>query len=180
MIGLIVFDFGDEALVDVPAQKNLNRYALISALALRDFSAGKNPRSESSSPARFHISTRQFDFTTCWERTTCTSLGPGHIAESLGKPMGLRLFAGQGAARLDYHELSYFKQTPSLRETGFREAYDYYQDLYNHAQFAALYLDNQFPLRFDGEDVSIYEAYARKGGVFDTATPPVRISHLSR
>jgi len=73
------------------------------------------------------------------------------------------------------------KQRPSLRETGFRPAYDYYQDLYNQAQFAALYLDHQVPLRFDGEDVSIYEAYARKGGgVLDPAPPAVRISHLSR
>ena len=45
MIGLIVLDFGDEALVDVPAQKNLNRYALNTALSLRSLAAGKKPDS---------------------------------------------------------------------------------------------------------------------------------------
>jgi hypothetical protein len=42
-----------------------------------------------------------------------------------------------------------------------------------------LYLDNQVPLRFDGEDVFIYEAYARKDGVLGGPAPAVRISHVS-
>ena len=65
---------------------------------------------------------------------------------------------------------------PSLRETGFRQVSDFYQDLYNQSQFAALYLDNQVPIRYGGEDVTIYEAYARKGGVFDPAIAASSIS----
>jgi arabinofuranosyltransferase len=181
MIGLIVFDFGDEALVDVPAQKNLNRYALISALALRDFSAGKNPTvgiflagtiPYFNPSIRFHDMLGKNDLHIA--RTRAHSGEPGHnrwdYDYSLDK------------VQPDLIITSYpiLKQTPSLHETGFRQAYDYYQDLYNQAQFAALYLDNQVPLRFDGENVYVYEAYARKGGVFDPATPAVRISHLSR
>ena len=71
------------------------------------------------------------------------------------------------------------KQKPSLREIGFRQVSDYYQDLYNQSQFATLDLDNQVPIRYGGEDVSIYEAYARKGGVFDPAIAAIRISHLA-
>ena len=180
MIGLLVFDFGDEALVDVPAQKNLNRYALIAALDLRDLSAGKNPivgiflagTIPYFNPSiRFHDMLGKNDFHIA--RTRAHSGEPGHnrwdYDYSLDK------------VQPDLIITSYpiLKQRPSLRETGFRQTYDYYQDLYNQAQFATLYLDNQVPLRFDGEDLYIYEAYARKGGVFGSAQPTVRISHLS-
>jgi len=180
MIGLIVFDFGDEALVDVPAQKNLNRYALITALALRDLSAGKKPTvgiflagtiPYFNPSIRFHDMLGKNDLYIA--RTRAHSGEPGHnrwdYDYSLDK------------VQPDLIITSYpiLKQRPSLRETGFRQTYDYYQDLYNQAQFVALYLDNQVPLRFDGEDVYIYEAYARKGGVFGAAVPAIRISHLS-
>jgi hypothetical protein len=180
MIALLVFDFGDEALVDAPAQKNLNRYALLTALDLRDLSAGKNPTVGiflAGTIPYFNPSIRFHDM-----------LGKNdlHIAQT-------RAHSGEpGHNRWDYDYsldkvqpdliiTSYpiLKQKPSLRETGFRPAYDYYQDLYNQAQFASLYLDNQVPLRFDGEDVYVYEAYARKGGVFDPGPAPLRISHLS-
>jgi hypothetical protein len=180
MIGLLVFDFGDEVLVDVPAQKNLNRYSLIAALDLRDLSAGKNPivgiflagTIPYFNPSiRFHDMLGKNDLHIA--RTRAHSGEPGHnrwdYDYSLDK------------VQPDLIITSYpiLKQRPSLRETGFRQTYDYYQDLYNQAQFATLYLDNQVPLRFDGEDLYIYEAYARKGGVFGSAQPTVRISHLS-
>jgi arabinofuranosyltransferase len=180
MIGLIVFDFGDEALVDVPAQKNLNRYALLTALALRDLSAGKNPTvgiflagtiPYFNPSIRFHDMLGKNDLHIA--RTVPHSGEPGHnrwdYDYSLDK------------VRPDLIITSYpiLKKSPSLRETGFRQTYDYYQDLYNQAQFVALYLDNQVPLRFDGEDVYVYEAYARKGGVFGAGIPAASISHLS-
>jgi arabinofuranosyltransferase len=180
MIGLIVFDFGDEALVDVPAQKNLNRYALLTALALRDLSAGKNPTvgiflagtiPYFNPSIRFHDMLGKNDLHIA--RTMPHSGEPGHnrwdYDYSLDK------------VQPDLIITSYpiLKKSPSLRETGFRQTYDYYQDLYNQAQFVTLYLDNQVPLRFDGEDVFIYEAYARKDGVLGGPAPAVRISHVS-
>jgi arabinofuranosyltransferase len=180
MIGLIVFDFCDEALVDAPAQKNLNRYALLTALALRDLSTGKNPTvgiflagtiPYFNPSIRFHDMLGKNDLYIA--RTRAHSGEPGHnrwdYDYSLDK------------VQPDLIITSYpiLKQRPSLRETGFRQTYDYYQDLYNQAQFVALYLDHQVPLRFDGEDVYVYEAYARKGGVFGSAIPPVSISHLA-
>jgi hypothetical protein len=180
MIGLIVFDFGDEALVDVPAQKTLNRLALNTALALRDLSAGKNPTigiflagtiPYFNPSIRFHDMLGKNDLHIA--RTSAHCGEPGHnrwdYDYSLEK------------VQPDLIITSYpiLKQKPSLRETGFRQTYDYYQDLYNQAQFAALYLDNQVSIRFDGEDVYIYEAYARKGGVFGSAVPAVPVSHVS-
>jgi hypothetical protein len=180
MIALLVFDFGEEALVDAPAQKNLNRYALLTALDLRDLSAGKNPTvgiflagtiPYFNPSIRFHDMLGKNDLHIA--QTKAHSGEPGHnrwdYDYSLDK------------VQPDLIITSYpiLKQKPPLRETGFRPAYDYYQDLYNQAQFASLYLDNQVPLRFDGEDVYVYEAYARKGGVFDPPPPPLRISHLS-
>jgi hypothetical protein len=179
MIGLLAFDFGDEALVDVPAQKNLNRYALLTALDLRNLSAGKRPTvgiflagtiPYFNPSIRFHDMLGKNDLHIA--KTRAHSGEPGHnrwdYDYSLDK------------VQPDLIITSYpiLKQKPSLRETGFRLASDYYQDLYNQAQFVALYLDNQVPLRFDGEDVYVYEAYARKGGVFDPPTP--RTSDVSR
>ena len=181
MIGLIVLDFGDEAMVDVPAQKSLNRYALITALSLRDLSAGKNPTvgiflagtiPYFNPSIRFHDMLGKNDLHIA--RTRPHSGEPGHNRWDYDYSLNI--------VRPDLIVTSYpiLKQKPSLRATGFRRATDYYQDLYNQSEFAALYLDNQVPIRFDGEDVYIYEAYARKGGVLDTAaTPPNRISDLS-
>jgi len=180
MICLVVLDFGDEMLVDVPAQKNLNRYALLTALSLRDLSAGKDPTvgiflagtiPYFNPSIRFHDMLGKNDSHIA--RTRPHSGEPGHNRWDYDYSLN--------TVQPDLIVTSYplLKQTPSLRETGFRRAYDYYQDLYNQSEFAALYLDNQVPLRFDGEDVYIYEAYARKGGVFDPPPPPMRISHLS-
>ncbi len=36
----------------------------------------------------------------------------------------------------------------------------------NQKQFADLYLNNQIPLKFGGEDVHFFEAYARTDGAF--------------
>jgi arabinofuranosyltransferase len=180
MISLLVFDFGDEALVEVPAQKNLNRYALLTALSLRELSAGKTPTvgiflggtiPYFNPSIRFHDMLGKNDLHIARTRAHCGE--PGHNRWDYDYSLGV--------VKPDLIITSYpiLKQKPSLRETGFRQVYDYYQDLYNQAQFAALYLDHQVPLRFDGEDVYIYEAYARKGGAFDPATPALRISHLA-
>ena len=180
MIGLVVLDFGDEALVDVPSQKNLNRYALNTALALRDLSAGKNPTvgiflagtiPYFNPSIRFHDMLGKNDLYIARTRAHCGE--PGHNRWDYDYSLD--------HVKPDLIITSYplLKQKPSMRETGFRQVSDYYQDLYNQSQFAALYLDNQVPIRYGGEDVSIYEAYARKGGVFDPAIAAVRISHLS-
>jgi len=180
VIGLVVLDFGDEALVDVPSQKNLNRYALNTALALRDLSAGKNPTvgiflagtiPYFNPSIRFHDMLGKNDLYIARTRAHCGE--PGHNRWDYDYSLD--------HVKPDLIITSYplLKQKPSMRETGFRQVSDYYQDLYNQSQFAALYLDNQVPIRYGGEDVSIYEAYARKGGVFDPAIAAVRISHLS-
>jgi hypothetical protein len=180
VIGLVVLDFGDEALVDVPSQKNLNRYALNAALALRDLSAGKNPTvgiflagtiPYFNPSIRFHDMLGKNDLYIARTRAHCGE--PGHNRWDYDYSLD--------HVKPDLIITSYplLKQKPSMRETGFRQVSDYYQDLYNQSQFAALYLDNQVPIRYGGEDVSIYEAYARKGGVFDPAIAAVRISHLS-
>jgi arabinofuranosyltransferase len=180
VIGLVVLDFGDEALVDVPSQKNLNRYALNTALALRDLSAGKNPTvgiflagtiPYFNPSIRFHDMLGKNDLYIARTRAHCGE--PGHNRWDYDYSLD--------HVKPDLIITSYplLKQKPSMRETGFRQVSDYYQDLYNQSQFAALYLDNQLQIRYGGEDVSIYEAYARKGGVFDPAIAAVRISHLS-
>jgi arabinofuranosyltransferase len=180
VIGLVVLDFGDEALVDVPSQKNLNRYALNTALALRDLSAGKNPTvgiflagtiPYFNPSIRFHDMLGKNDLYIARTRAHCGE--PGHNRWDYDYSLD--------HVKPDLIITSYplLKQKPSMRETGFRQVSDYYQDLYNQSQFAALYLDNQVPIRYGGEDVSIYEAYARKGGVFDPAIAAIRISHLS-
>lgn len=180
MIGLIVLDFGDEALVDVPSQKNLNRYALNTALALRDLSAGKNPTvgiflagtiPYFNPSIRFHDMLGKNDLYIARTRAHCGE--PGHNRWDYDYSLD--------HVKPDLIITSYpiLKQKPSLHQTGFRQVSDYYQDLYNQSQFAALYLDHQIPIRYGGEDVSIYEAYARKGGVFDPAIAAIRISHLS-
>jgi arabinofuranosyltransferase len=179
VIGLVVLDFGDEALVDVPSQKNLNRYALNTALALRDLSAGKNPTvgiflagtiPYFNPSIRFHDMLGKNDLYIARTRAHCGE--PGHNRWDYDYSLD--------HVKPDLIITSYplLKQKPSMRETGFRQVSDYYQDLYNQSQFAALYLDNQVPIRYGGEDVSIYEAYARKGGVFDPAIAAIRISHL--
>ena len=180
MIALLVFDLGDEALVDVPAQKNLNRYALLTALDLQDLSAGKRPTvgiflagtiPYFNPSIRFHDMLGKNDLHIA--RTMAHSGEPGHNRWDYDYSLD--------NVQPDLIITSYpiLKQKPSLRATGFRGASDYYQDLYNQAQFVALYLDNQVPLRFDGEDVYVYEAYARKGGVFDPANPAPRASDLA-
>jgi arabinofuranosyltransferase len=180
VIGLVVLDFGDEALVDVPSQKNLNRYALNTALALRDLSAGKNPTvgiflagtiPYFNPSIRFHDMLGKNDLYIARTKAHCGE--PGHNRWDYDYSLD--------HVKPDLIITSYplLKQKPSMRETGFRQVSDYYQDLYNQSQFAALYLDNQVPIRYGGEDVSIYEAYARKGGVFDPAIAAIRISHLS-
>ena len=170
IIGLVVLDFGDEALVDVPFQKNLNRTALNTALALRDLSAGKNPTvgiflagtiPYFNPSIRFHDMLGKNDLHIARTRAHCGE--PGHNRWDYNYSLD------QVKPDLIITSYPILKQKPSLRETGFRQVYDYYQDLYNQAQFAALYLDNQVPIRYGGEDVSVYEAYARKGGVFDPA-----------
>jgi arabinofuranosyltransferase len=172
MIALIAFDFADEVLVDVPAQKSLNRQALNTALALRDLSVNRKPLVGiflAGTIPYFNPSIRFHDM-----------LGKNdvHIAQS-------RPHSGEpGHNRWDYDYsldqvrpdliiTSYpiLKQKPSLRETGFRLDAEFYRDLYNQSQFVDLYLDHQVPLRFDGEEVYMYEAYARKGGVFDPLKP---------
>ena len=172
MIGLVAFDFADEVLVDVPAQKSLNRLALITALALGNlapkrtpivgiFLAGTIPYFNPS--IRFHDMLGKND--PFIAQTRPHSGDPGHnrwdYDYSLDK------------VQPDLIITSYpvLKQSLSRHQTGFRQVEDFYQDLYDQAQFAALYLDNQVPLRFGGEDVFTYEAYARRGGAFD---PPIR------
>ena len=180
MIGLVVLDFGDEALVDVPSQKNLNRYALNTALALRDLSAGKNPTvgiflagtiPYFNPSIRFHDMLGKNDLHIARTRAHCGE--PGHNRWDYDYSLD------QVKPDLIITSYPILKQKPSMRETGFRQVSDYYQDLYNQSQFAALYLDNQVPIRYGGEDVSIYEAYARKGGIFDPAIAALRISHLA-
>ena len=180
MIGLIVLDFGDEAFVRVPLQKNFNRYALNTALALRDLAAGKNPTigvflagtiPYFNPSIRFHDMLGKNDLHIARTRAHCGE--PGHNRWDYDYSLD--------HVKPDLIITSYpiLKQKPSLRETGFRQVCDYYQDLYNQSQFAALYLGNQVPIRYGGEDVSIYEAYARKGGVFDPAIAANSSSHLA-
>jgi hypothetical protein len=54
---------------------------------------------------------------------------------------------------------------PSLGLTGFRKITDYYQDLYDRAAFAADYQRGKSRITFAGEEVTVFEAYARAGGV---------------
>jgi len=177
MIGLIVMDFGDEALVDVPFQKDLNRWALNTALALRDLAAGKNPTvgiflagtiPYFNPSIRFHDMLGKNDLHIARTRAHCGE--PGHNRWDYDYSLD------QVKPDLIFTSYPILKQKPSLRETGFRQVSDFYQDLYNQSQFAALYLDNQVPIRYGGEDVTIYEAYARKGGVFDPAIAASSIS----
>src|SRR6202158_2055914 len=172
MIGLVAFDFADEVLVDVPAQKSLNRLALITALALGNlvpkrtpivgiFLAGTIPYFNPS--IRFHDMLGKND--PFIAQTRPHSGDPGHnrwdYDYSLDK------------VQPDLIITSYpiLRQSLSRHQTGFRQVEDFYQDLYDQAQFAALYLDNQVPIRLGGEEVFTYEAYARRGGAFD---PPIR------
>ena len=108
MIGLIVLDFGDEALVDVPFQKNLNRYALNTALALRDLAAGKNPTvgiflagtiPYFNPSIRFHDMLGKNDLHIARTRAHCGE--PGHNRWDYDYSLDQR------EARLDHHQLSH-------------------------------------------------------------------------
>jgi hypothetical protein len=144
---------------------------LITALALRDLSAGKTPRIGIflAGAIPYYNPSIQFH----------DMLGKNDVQIALTAPHS----AMPGHNRWDYNYsldrvqpdliiTSYplIKTLPPLRETAFRKTNDFYQDLYNQAQFADLYLDNQIPIKFDNEAVGLYEAYARKGGSFTRYT----------
>ncbi len=172
-IALLSFDLADEVLVDVPGQKNLNRLALITSEAIHVLSDGKDPLigvfAAGAVPyfnprLRFHDLLGKSDVHIA--RSEPHSGQPGHNHWDYDYSLA--------NVRPDLIVTTYPlpRGRPPRYQTGFRAVSDFYQDLYDQAEFAKLYLPHPIPIRADGEGGQGFEAYAREDGKLANVVGP--------
>jgi hypothetical protein len=163
---VVAFDLADTVLVDVQMQKDANRLALLTSFSLGDtlqgqpavvavFAAGTVPYFNPS--VRFHDILGKSESRIA--RTPPHSGKAGHNHWDYEYSLN--------DVRPDLVITTYPLDTRNapLGLSGFRIITDFYQDLYDNASFDQHYLKQRVPIRFAGEEVTIFEAYVRDDGV---------------